>query len=252
MQGRSNAVTTFATGCEGPESAITFTTGHPVEWIAGPSKSLVPTGQPENRLQILELLRYLVCRQGLTGRLPGVGTKPEVEDSRLQIDVRRRLEAPPSPDGEGTSEVQRVDLERSGDMAGRLLQTFCGSRYSDHGSGRLARGGQWDDGRQPGDVPRHRARAVSRGRRGRCLERGFRGGGKNVFGMVSESTLRQGTCHVPRGVEGRAEGRTQGRARERKRWESWNRARIAAEEQGNSFTELPPAAADDHQTGERA
>ena len=54
---------------------------------------------------------------------------------------------------------------------------------------------------------------------------------------------------VPRDV--RAEGRTQGRARERKRWESWNRARIAAEEQGNSFTELPPAA-DDHQTGERA
>ena len=53
-------------------------------------------------------------------------------------------------------------------------------------------------------------------------------------------------------TQGRAEGRTQGRARERKRWESWNRARIAAEEQGNSFTELPPAAADDHQTGERA
>ena len=42
-------------------------------------------------------------------------------------------------------------------------------------------------------------------------------------------------------TQGRAEGRTQGRARERKRWESWNRARIAAEEQGNSFTELPPA-----------
>ena len=53
-------------------------------------------------------------------------------------------------------------------------------------------------------------------------------------------------------TQGRAEGRTQGRARERKRWESWNRARIAAEEQGKSFTELPPAAADDHQTGERA
>jgi hypothetical protein len=53
-------------------------------------------------------------------------------------------------------------------------------------------------------------------------------------------------------AKGRAEGRAQGRARERKRWESWNRARLAAEEQGKSFTELPPAAADDHQTGERA
>ena len=31
-------------------------------------------------------------------------------------------------------------------------------------------------------------------------------------------------------AKGRAEGRAQGRARERKRWESWNRARLAAEE----------------------
>ena len=53
-------------------------------------------------------------------------------------------------------------------------------------------------------------------------------------------------------AEGHAEGHADGRARERKRWESWNRARTAAEEQGKSFTELSPAAADDHQTGERA
>ncbi len=53
-------------------------------------------------------------------------------------------------------------------------------------------------------------------------------------------------------AKGRVEGRAEGRSRERKRWESWNRARMAAEERGNSFTELPPAAADDHQTGERA
>ncbi len=53
-------------------------------------------------------------------------------------------------------------------------------------------------------------------------------------------------------AKGRAEGHADGRARERKRWESWNRARMAAEEQGKSFTELSPAAADDHQTGERA
>ncbi len=53
-------------------------------------------------------------------------------------------------------------------------------------------------------------------------------------------------------AKGRTEGHAEGRVRERKRWESWNRARMAAEEQGKSFTKLPPAAADDHQTGERA
>ena len=53
-------------------------------------------------------------------------------------------------------------------------------------------------------------------------------------------------------TEGHAEGHAEGRVRERTRWESWNRARMAAEEQGKSFTKLPPAAADDHQTGERA
>ena len=53
-------------------------------------------------------------------------------------------------------------------------------------------------------------------------------------------------------AQGRAQGRAEGSARERKRWESWNRARMAAEEQGNEFGEPPPADGDDHQTGDRA
>ena len=53
-------------------------------------------------------------------------------------------------------------------------------------------------------------------------------------------------------TEGRAEGRAEGSARERKRWESWNRARMAAEEQGNEFSEPPPADGDEHQAGVRA
>ena len=52
--------------------------------------------------------------------------------------------------------------------------------------------------------------------------------------------------------EGRAEGRAQGSARERQRWETWNRARMAAEDQGKEFSEPPPPVADDHQTGDRA
>ena len=44
--------------------------------------------------------------------------------------------------------------------------------------------------------------------------------------------------------EGRDEGRAEGRATERERWESWNRARLAAEEQGAKFSEPPPTAAD--------
>ncbi len=53
-------------------------------------------------------------------------------------------------------------------------------------------------------------------------------------------------------AKGRAEGRAEGSARERERWESWNRARMAAQEQGKEFSEPPPPAADDHQTGDRA
>ena len=53
-------------------------------------------------------------------------------------------------------------------------------------------------------------------------------------------------------AKGRAEGRAEGRTRERKRWETWNRARMAAEEQGRRFTDPPPTAVDDHRTGERA
>ena len=53
-------------------------------------------------------------------------------------------------------------------------------------------------------------------------------------------------------ARGRAEGQAEGSARERKRWESWNRARMAAEEQGNEFSEPPPADGDEHQTGVRA
>lgn len=49
-------------------------------------------------------------------------------------------------------------------------------------------------------------------------------------------------------AEGRAEGQAEGQARERERWESWNRARVAAEEQGTRFSEPPPTAADGHQT----
>ena len=49
-------------------------------------------------------------------------------------------------------------------------------------------------------------------------------------------------------AEGRAEGRAEGQARERERWESWNRARVAAEEQGTKFIDPPPTAADGHQT----
>ena len=52
-------------------------------------------------------------------------------------------------------------------------------------------------------------------------------------------------------AQGHAEGRAEGSARERQRWESWNRARMAAEDQGKEFSEPPPAA-DDHQTGDRA
>ena len=44
--------------------------------------------------------------------------------------------------------------------------------------------------------------------------------------------------------EGRDEGRAEGRATERERWESWNRARVAAEEQGARFSEPPPTPAD--------
>ena len=47
-------------------------------------------------------------------------------------------------------------------------------------------------------------------------------------------------------------GLAEGRARERQRWESWNRARMAAEQQGKEFSKPPPSAADDHQTGDRA
>ncbi len=53
-------------------------------------------------------------------------------------------------------------------------------------------------------------------------------------------------------IEGRIEGRAEGQATERKRWESWNRARVAAEEQGKQFAEPPPAAVDDRQPGECA
>ena len=49
-----------------------------------------------------------------------------------------------------------------------------------------------------------------------------------------------------------AKGRAQGRARERQRWESWNRARMAAEEQGRKFAEPPPSAADDRHPEELA
>lgn len=51
-------------------------------------------------------------------------------------------------------------------------------------------------------------------------------------------------------AEGRTEGRAEGRTRERKRWETWNLARMAAEEQGKKFTEPPPAAVDDYRPGE--
>ena len=47
-----------------------------------------------------------------------------------------------------------------------------------------------------------------------------------------------------------AKGRAEGSARERKRWESWNRARMAAEEKGRKFTEPPPPAVDDRQPEE--
>lgn len=53
-------------------------------------------------------------------------------------------------------------------------------------------------------------------------------------------------------AKGRAEGRTEGRARERERWECWNRARVAAEEQGEEFTEPPPTAVDGPRPGKRA
>ena len=53
-------------------------------------------------------------------------------------------------------------------------------------------------------------------------------------------------------AKGLAEGHAEGQATERKRWESWNRARVAAEEQGKEFTEPPPAAVDDRQSVERA
>ena len=44
-----------------------------------------------------------------------------------------------------------------------------------------------------------------------------------------------------------AEARAEGSARERQRWESWNRARMAASEKGKKFTEPPPPAVDDRQ-----
>ena len=53
-------------------------------------------------------------------------------------------------------------------------------------------------------------------------------------------------------AKGLAEGRAEGRTTERERWETWNRARMAAEEQGKKFTEPPPAAVDDHRPGESA
>lgn len=53
-------------------------------------------------------------------------------------------------------------------------------------------------------------------------------------------------------AKGLAEGRAEGRARERKRWETWNRARMAAEEQGREFTEPPPEPSDDRQPREHA
>ncbi len=42
-----------------------------------------------------------------------------------------------------------------------------------------------------------------------------------------------------------AKGLAEGRARERELWETWNRLRMEAEEQGKRFTEPPPAAVDD-------
>ena len=48
-----------------------------------------------------------------------------------------------------------------------------------------------------------------------------------------------------------AKGLAEGRARERKRWLSWNHARMVAEEQGKKFTEPPPARSDEHQPRER-
>lgn len=48
-----------------------------------------------------------------------------------------------------------------------------------------------------------------------------------------------------------AKGLAEGRARERKRWASWNHARMVAEEQGKKFTEPPPAPSDEHQPQER-
>ena len=39
----------------------------------------------------------------------------------------------------------------------------------------------------------------------------------------------------------------EGSARERKRWESWNRARMAAKKQGREFSEPAPPAVDDRQ-----
>ena len=53
-------------------------------------------------------------------------------------------------------------------------------------------------------------------------------------------------------AKGLAKGRTEGRARERKHWESWNRLRVEAEEQGRRFNEPPPADVDDRQPAERA
>ena len=51
-------------------------------------------------------------------------------------------------------------------------------------------------------------------------------------------------------AKGLAEGRAEGSARERKRWESWNRARMAARKQGREFSEPPPPAIDDRQPEE--
>ena len=53
-------------------------------------------------------------------------------------------------------------------------------------------------------------------------------------------------------AKGFAKGFAEETAKERRRWESWNRARMAAEERGRKFTEPPPSAVDDRQPGERA
>ena len=41
-------------------------------------------------------------------------------------------------------------------------------------------------------------------------------------------------------AEGRVEGRDQGRAEERAEWQAWNERRLAAEREGQEFTEPTP------------